>query len=70
VIGFVAVVDKTEKGVGGEALSDRLLDANCLMGLVGAAAIGARQRDTSTRTGTGRPKGLKLGNCRAGEACS
>ena len=32
--GFIAEADKAEQGVGGEALSDRLLDAICLLGPV------------------------------------
>ena len=32
--GFAAEADKAEQGVGGEALSDRLLDAMCLLGPV------------------------------------
>jgi alkanesulfonate monooxygenase SsuD/methylene tetrahydromethanopterin reductase-like flavin-dependent oxidoreductase (luciferase family) len=30
--GFITEADKAEQGVGGEALSDRLLDAICLLG--------------------------------------
>jgi hypothetical protein len=34
VSGFTAEADKAEHGAGGEALSDRLLDAICLLGPV------------------------------------